>query len=73
MGDYFFVYSERTGSRCPKSDKSIDKCSCNPSSNPKDGLRQFGFFPPNKGRKAKIVKLIKWLRINPNDLKAYVG
>ena len=73
MGGSFFVYSERTGSRCPESYKSIDKCSCNPSSNPKDGLRQIGFFPPNKGRKAKIVKLIKGLRKNLSDLKAYVG
>ena len=73
MGDSFFVYSERTGSRCPESDKSIDKCSCNPCSNPQDGLRQFRFLPPNKGRKAKIVKLIKGLRMNPSDLKAYVG
>ncbi len=73
MGDSYLVYSEGTVARCPEYEISIYECSCNPSLNPKDGLRQFGFLPPNNGRKAKTIKLIKRLRMNPSDLKAYVG
>ena len=73
MGDSSLVYSTETGATCPECEKSIDQCSCNPSANPKDGLKTVRVSSANNGRKGKTVTLIKELRMNPSELKAYAG
>ena len=73
MGDSSLVYSTETGATCPKFEKSIDQCICNPSANPKDGSKAVRVSSTNKGRKGKTVTLIKELRMNPSELKAYTG
>ena len=67
------VYSTETGVTCPECEKSIDQCICNPSANPKDGSKTVRVSSTNKGRKGKTVTLIKGLRMNPSELKAYAG
>ena len=67
------VYSTETGVTCPECEKSIDQCSCNPSRNPEDGSKTVRVSSTNKGRKGKTVTLIKGLRMNPSELKAYTG
>ena len=61
------------GAGHPECEKSIDQCSCNPSANPKDGLKTVRVSSANNGRKGKTVTLIKGLRMNPSELKAYAG
>ena len=73
MGDSSLLYSTDTGATCPECEKSIDQCSSNPSANPKDGLKTVRVSSYNKGRKGKTVTLVKGLRMNPSDLKAYAG
>ena len=73
MGDSSLVYSTETGATCPECEKSIDQCSCNPSRNPEDGSKTVRVSSTNKGRKGKIVTIIKGLRMNPSELKAYAG
>ena len=73
MGYSSLVYSTETGATCPECEKSIEQCSCNPSANPKDGLKTVRVSSTNKGRKGKTVTLIKGLRMNPSELKAYAG
>ena len=67
------VYSTETGVTCPECEKSIDQCICNSSANPKDGSKTVRVSSTNKGRKGKTVTLIKGLRMNPSELKAYAG
>ena len=67
------VYSSESGSACPECKQPLDACSCNPSANPKDGLNTVRVSLSNKGRKGKSVTLIKGLRMNPSELKAYAG
>ena len=67
------VYSYEAGSACPKCEQPLDACSCNPSANPKDGLKTVRVSLISKGRKGKSVTLIKGLRMNPIELKAYAG
>ena len=59
MVDSSLVYSTETGTTCPELEKSIDQCSCNPSTNPKDELKTVRVSSTNKGRKGKTVTLIK--------------
>ena len=33
------VYSSESGSVCPECEQPLDACYCNPSANPKDGLK----------------------------------
>ena len=73
MGDSSLVYSSETGATCPKCEKSTDECSCNPSANPRDGLKAVRVSSTRIGRKGKTVTLIKGLKMNPSDLKAYAG
>ena len=61
------------GGGCPECEQPLDACSCNPSANPKDGLKTVRVSLSNKGRKGKSVTLIKGLRMNPSELKAYAG
>ena len=68
MGDSSLVYSTDTGATCPECEKSIDQCSCNPSANPKDGLKTVRVSSTNKGRKGKTVTLIKGLRMKTEYL-----
>ena len=51
----------------------MDACSCNPSANPRDGHKTVRVSLTSKGKKGKSVTLIKGLRMNPNELKAYAG
>ena len=67
------VYSSESGRVCPECEQPLDACSCNPSANPKDGLKTVRVSLNSKGRKGKSVTLIKGLRINPSELKAYAG
>ena len=67
------VYSSESGRVCPECEQPLGACSCNPSSNPKDGLKTVRVSLTNKGRKGKSVTLIKGLRMNPSELKAYAG
>jgi Translation initiation factor 1 (eIF-1/SUI1) and related proteins len=67
------VYSSKSGSICPECEKPLDACFCNPSANPKDGLNTVRLSLTSKGRKGKSVTLIKGLRMNPSELKAYAG
>ena len=67
------VYSTETGVTCAECEKSIDQCICNLSANPKDGSKTVRVSSTNKGRKGKTVTLIKGLRMNPSELKAYAG
>ena len=67
------VYSSESGRVCPKCEQPTDACSCNPSANPKDGLKTVRVSLTSKGRKGKSVTLIKGLRMNPSELKAYAG
>ena len=64
------VYSSESGSVCPECEQPLDACSCNPSANPKDGLKTVRVSLTSKGRKGKSVTLIKGLRMNPSELKA---
>ena len=73
MGVFSLVYSTETGATCPECEKSIDQCSCNPSRNPEDGSKTVRVSSTNKGRKGKTVTIIKGLRMNPSELKAYAG
>ena len=73
MNDSSLVYSTESGAICPKCEKALDECSCNPSAKPKDGAKTVRVSKTNKGRKGKTVTLIKGLRMNPSDLKAYAG
>ena len=68
MGDSSLVYSTETGATCPDCEKSIDQCSCNPSANPKDGLKIARISSTNKERKVEAVTIIKRLRIKPKYL-----
>ena len=68
MGDSSLVYSTETGATCPECEKSIDQCSCNPSANPKDGLKTVRVSSANNGRKGKTVTLIKGLRMKSDYL-----
>ena len=67
------VYSSESGSVCPECEQPLDACSCNPSANPKDGHKTVRVSLTSKGRKGKSVTLIKGLRMNPSELKAYAG
>ncbi len=67
------VYSSESGRVCPECEQPLDACSCNLSANPKDGLKTVRVSLTSKGRKGKSVTLIKGLRMNPNELKAYAG
>ena len=73
MSDSSLVYSTESGTTCSECEKSINECSCNPSANPKDGLKTVRVSSTNKGRKGKTVTLIKGLKMTPKDLKAYAG
>ena len=73
MSNSSLVYSTETGVICPEYEKSIDQCSCNPSRNPEDESKTVRVSSTNKGRKGKTVTLIKGLRMNPSELKAYAG
>ena len=73
MNDSYLVYSTESGATCPECEKSLDECSCNPSANPKDVPKTVRVSSTNKGRKGKTVTLIKGLRMNPSELKAYAG
>ena len=53
MGDSSLVYSTETGATCPECEKSIDQCSCNPSANPKDGLKTVRVSSTNKRTKGE--------------------
>ena len=67
------VYSSESGSVCPECEQPLGACSCNPSANPKDGLKRVRVSLSSIGRKGKSVTLIKGLRMNPSELKAYAG
>ena len=67
------VYSSESGRVCPECEQPLDACSCNPSANPKDGHKTVRVSLTSKGRKGKSVTLIKGLRMNPIELKAYAG
>ena len=67
------VYSSESGRVCPECEQPLDACSCNPSANPKDGHKTVKVSLTSKGRKGKSVTLIKGLRMNPIELKAYAG
>ena len=67
------VYSSESGRVCPECEQPLDACSCNLSANPKDGLKTVRVFLTSKGRKGKSVTMIKGLRMNPSELKAYAG
>ena len=68
------VYSSESGSVCPECEQPLDACSCNPSANPKDGLKTVRVsLLISKVRKGMSVTLIKGLRMNPTELKAYAG
>ena len=73
MNKASLVYSSESGRVCPECEKPLDACSCNPSANPKDGLKTVRVSLTSKGRKGKSVTLIKGLRMNPSELKAYAG
>ena len=68
MDDSSLVYSTETGTTCPECEKTIDQCSCNPSANPKDGLKTVRVSSANNGRKVEAVTIIKRLRIKPKYL-----
>ena len=59
------VYSSESGSVCPECEQPLGACSCNPSANPKDGLKTVRVSLSSKGRKGKSVTLIKGLRMKP--------
>ena len=65
------VYSSESGRVFPECEQPLDACSCNFSANPKDGHKTVRVSLSNKGRKGKSVTLIKGLRMNPSELKAY--
>ena len=67
------VYSSESGRVCPECEQPLNACSCNPSANPKDGHKTVRVSLTSKGRKGKSVTLIKGLRMNPSELKAYAG
>ena len=67
------VYSSESGKVCSECEQLLSACSCNPSANPKDGLKTVRVSLTSKGRKGKSVTLIKGLRMNPSELKAYAG
>ena len=67
------VYSSESGRVCPVCEQPLDACSCNPSANPNDGHKTVRVSLSSKGRKGKSVTLIKRLRMNPSELKAYAG
>ena len=73
MGRATLTYSTEFGSICQECERPKDECTCNPSANPKDGSKTVRVSSTNKGRKGKTVTLIKGLRMNPNELKAYAG
>ena len=73
MGRASLTYSTEFGSICQECERPKDECTCNPSANPKDGINTVRVSSTNKGRKGKTVTLIKGLRMNPSELKAYAG
>ena len=70
MNDSSLVYSTESGAICPKCEKALDECSCNPSAKPKDGAKTVRVSKTNKGRKGKTVTLIKGLRMNPSEARS---
>ena len=73
MGRATLNYSTESGSICQDCEKPKYECTCNPSAKPKDGINTVRISSTSKGRKGKTVTLIKGLRMNPSDLKAYAG
>ncbi len=73
MKDSSLVYSTESGAICPACEKPHDGCTCNPSAHSNDGPKTVRLSTSNKGRKGKTVTIIKGVRLNPSELKAYAG
>ena len=73
MKDSSLVYSTESGAICPACEKPHDGCTCNPSAHSNDGPKTVRLSTSNKGRKGKTVTIIKGMRLNPSELKTYVG
>ncbi len=61
------VYSDEIGSKCPKCNKILKKCSCQPTTPIGDG--QVRVERQTKGRKGKGVSLISGLPLTATELK----
>ena len=61
------------GANCLACEKPHDECTCNPSAHSNDGPKTVRLSISNKCRKGKTVTIIKGVRLNPSELKAYAG
>ena len=73
MKDSSLVYSTESGAICPACEKPHGGCTCNPSADSNDGPKTVRLSTSNKGRKGKTVTIIKGVKLNPSELKAYGG
>ena len=66
-------YSTESGMLCSQCSQPTGECSCNPSAQQGDDEKTVRVGLSNKGRKGKMVTLVRGLRMVPGELKNFAG